>query len=170
MKKLVWTFGLIAGLICSVWMIGFILMGKFEDFDKGVFYGYASMIIAFSMIFVAIKTYRDKHLEGKISFKTAFKIGLYITLIASTIYVITWLFCYFNFLHDIGDKYVAYTISKMKMNNAPQANIDKYILATKNFSKTYDNPVLNALLTYTEIIPVGLLISLFCAFILKSRK
>lgn len=64
-------------------------MGKLEDFENGAFYGYASMIIAFSMIFVAIKSYRDKHLEGAITFKTAFKIGFYITLIASTMYVAT---------------------------------------------------------------------------------
>ena len=170
MKKVVWTFGLIAGLICSIWMAGFVLLGKFDDFDKGVFYGYASMIIAFSMIFVAIKSYRDKHFDGKISLKTAFKIGLYITLIASTLYVFTWLFCYFNFLHDIGDKYVAHTIEKMKANNTPQIEIDKYKVAMNDFGKKYDNPIYNALLTYTEIVPVGLLITLICAFILKSKK
>ena len=170
MKKLIWTYGLIGGAICSVWMAGFMLMGKFEDFDKGLIYGYASMIIAFSMIFVAIKNYRDKQLDGVISFKTAFKIGLYITLITSTLYVITWLICYFNFLPDFGDKYVAYTLNKMQANHAPQAEIDKYAAAMKNFSKTYDNPLTNAALTYTEILPVGLIVTLICSFILKSKK
>jgi Protein of unknown function (DUF4199) len=170
MKKTIWTFGLISGFICAAWMAGFLLLGNFEDFDKGLVYGYASMLLAFSLIFVAIKNQRDKHLGGFISFGTAFKTGLFITLIASTIYVITWLIVYFNFLPDFGDKYVEYTINKMKASNAPQAEIDKYVVEMKQFGETYDNPFFNALLTYSEIIPVGLIITLLCSFILKRNN
>lgn len=170
MKKTIWTFGIIAGLICSVWMVSFILMGKFDDFDYGMIYGYASMLIAFSMIFVGIKNYRDKHLNGIINFKTAFKIGLFITLIASTFYVVTWLFCYYNFLPDIGDKYISYKLNEMKQNNLPPAEIEKFAQETKQFWESYKNPFFNALLTYTEIIPVGLIVSVISSFILKSKR
>ena len=170
MKKTIWTFGIIAGLICSVWMAGFILMGKYDDFDNGMIYGYASMLIAFSMIFVGIKNYRDKQLNGSINFKTAFTIGLFITLIASTFYVVTWLICYYNFLPDIGDKYVAFKLNEMKQNNLPPAEIEKFAKDMKQFSETYKNPFFNALLTYTEILPVGLIISVISGLILKSKK
>ena len=170
MKKTIWTFGIIAGLICSVWMMGFILMGKYDDFDNGMIYGYASMLIAFSMIFVGIKNYRDKQLNGSINFKTAFSIGLFITLIASTFYVVTWLICYYNFLPDIGDKYVAFKLNEMKQNKLPPAEIEKFAQEMKQFSETYKNPFFNALLTYTEILPVGLIISIISSLILKSKK
>ncbi len=169
MKKTIWLFGIIAGLICSIWMAGFLAFGKFEDFDKGLIYGYASMIIAFSLIYIAIKNHKEKYLEGSINFKTAFKIGALITIIASTIYVIVWLICYFNFLHDFGDKYVEFTINKMKASNASQDEINKYIKDMKDFGETYDNPIYNALLTYSEILPVGFIITVICAFILKKK-
>lgn len=170
MKKTILTFGVIAGLICSVWMVSFILMGKFDDFDYGMIYGYASMLIAFSMIFVGIKNYRDKQLNGSINFKTAFTIGLFITLIASTFYVVTWLICYYTFLPDIGDKYIAYKLNEMKQNNISPAEIDKYAQETKQFWESYKNPFFNAMLTYTEILPVGLIVSVISSLILKSKK
>ena len=170
MKKTIWVYGVIAGLICAIWMFGFMTMGKFEDFDKGLIYGYASMILAFSMIFVAIHTYKKNHGGGFITFKEAFKIGLFITLIASTFYVITWLYCFFYvLLPDFGDKYVAYSIEKMKAGGAAQAEIDAYALEMKTFGEQYKNPFFNAAMTYLEIIPVGLLISLISALILKKK-
>ena len=75
MKKTVLIYGLIAGIISCM---GFFLLSKNMDFDKGMIYGFGSMIVAFSLIFVAVKNYRDKHNGGIISFGKAFQIGLYI--------------------------------------------------------------------------------------------
>src|SRR4051812_14917244 len=92
MKKNVLIYGLVSGLIISALMAinvnSCIKSGKFES---SIVIGYASMLIAFSMIFVGIKNYRDKYNAGIISFGKAFKVGFLITVIASTIYVITWL-------------------------------------------------------------------------------
>ena len=170
MKNTILKYGLIAGGFVSVWMATFILLGKFDDFENGQIYGYSSMIIAFSMIFVAIKKYRDNHQGGFIDFRTSFKIGAGITLIASTMYVITWLICYFNFASDFVDKYTAFRIEKMKAMNASQIEIDKMIESMKSFGEMYDNPIYNALMTYTEILPVGLLVTLLCSLILKRKK
>ena len=77
---------------------------KNEDFESSMVLGYASMILAFSMIFVGIKNYRDRFNNGFVTFGKAFKIGLYITLIASTIYVLVWLIDYYLFIPDFLDK------------------------------------------------------------------
>ena len=92
MKKNILIYGLISGLIVSALMAVIVSMCyKSGTFDSSIWIGYASMLIAFSMIFVGIKNYRDKYNSGIISFGKAFKVGLFITLIASTIYVIAWL-------------------------------------------------------------------------------
>jgi hypothetical protein len=83
MKKTVIKFGLIAGLIVSIWMLGSIgycySTGKFEG---NMLLGFASMIIAFSVMYPAVKGYRDKQ-GGVISFGKAFKMALTIAFIGS---------------------------------------------------------------------------------------
>src|SRR5689334_11942185 len=116
MKKNVIIFGLIAGVIVSAAMI--LSMAKCyqmpENYDNGMLIGYASMLIAFSFVFVGIKNQRDKYKGGVISFGQAFKTGLFITLIASTIYVITWIIDYYYFVPDFMDKYSVHMVNEVK--------------------------------------------------------
>ncbi len=67
-------------------------------YETSMLIGYASMLIAFSLVYVGIRNYRNKYNGGVISFGKAFKIGILIVLIASTLYVIAWMIDYF-FLH-----------------------------------------------------------------------
>src|SRR6476661_3699271 len=101
MKKIVINYGLIAGIIVSVLMLFSVnFMSHREggiDYNTSLLIGYASMLIAFSLVFVGIRNYRDKYNGGVISFSKAFKIGIMIVLIASTIYVIAWLIDYYFF-------------------------------------------------------------------------
>ena len=131
--------------------------------------GYTSMLLAFSMVFVGIKNFRDKYHQGSISFKKAFLIGLYITLIACTMYVIVWMIDYHYFIPDFMDKYSAHMIAQAKASGANQADIDKQIAEMAKFKEMYKNPVFMILMTYAEIIWVGLIISLISALILKRK-
>jgi len=90
MKKIVLTYGIIGGVIVSAMMWLTLGSGK-HDFDNGMRIGYTTMVIALSTIFFAVKTYRDKYLGGEINFARAFLMGLYITLIASTMYAASWM-------------------------------------------------------------------------------
>ena len=76
MKKAVLVFGLIAGLIVATMMlISVDHCVTTGDFEKGMIYGYTGMLVAFSMIFVGIKNYRDRYNHGIVSFGKAFKVG-----------------------------------------------------------------------------------------------
>ena len=94
MQKNIIIYGLIAGIIVSILMlstVNYISHCKGNvDYDTSMLIGYASMLIAFSLVYVGIRNYRDKYNEGVISFGKAFKIGIMIVLIASTIYIIAW--------------------------------------------------------------------------------
>ena len=172
MKKIIIICGLIAGLIVTSWMLASIsgcISSDFEGSVNGMLLGYSSMVIAFSMIFVGIKNYRDKHNSGTITFGTALKIGLLITLVASTIYVIVWMIDNYFFIPDFYEKYSAHVVAKMRSDGATAAEIQKKIVENQKMAEMYKNPFFKALFTYMEILPVGVIISLFAALILKRK-
>ena len=170
MKKNVLVFGLIAGAIVSSLMIFGMAKGiETMNWDYGMAIGYTSMIIAFSFVFVGIKNYRDKYNNGSITFGKAFKIGFWISLIASTMYVIAWLIYYYGFVPDFMDKYTAYYMEKAAASGASAAEIQKQSAEMEGWKEMYKNPLYVILFTYMEILPVGLLITLISALILKKK-
>ncbi|MBL7932543.1 MAG: DUF4199 domain-containing protein [Bacteroidia bacterium] len=171
MKKHVLIFGSISGLIVSGLMVisMSMCMAPGSTFENGMIYGYAGMILAFSMIFVGIKNFRDKHNGGFISFGKAFMIGLYISLIASTMYVITWMVDNYFFLPDFGDKYAEFMVAQAKKDGATDAEIATKTAEMAKFIEMYKNPFFKAMMTYLEILPIGLLASLIAAAIFKKK-
>jgi hypothetical protein len=170
MKKTILICGVIAGLISISMFIGLMIVGhKDHDWENGMLYGYTLMLLGFSFIFVATKIIRDKYDGGIISFGKAFRIGLYITLIASTIYVGIWLIDYYFFMPDFMENYSARALEKLKASGATAAKIAAEKAEMDKFNEMYKNPFFNALLTYSEILPVGLLVSLISALLLKRK-
>ncbi|MDN3579761.1 DUF4199 domain-containing protein [Mucilaginibacter flavus] len=169
MKKNVLTFGLIAGCIVTMMMLITAVYCQGASESVNMYLGYGTQLIAFSMIFVAVKNYRDKYNNGVITFGKAFTIGLYITLIAATMYVVAWLFDYHFFMPDFMDKYAASMIAKAKSSGKSQQEIKEQIVSATNLKQMYKNPVFLILITYAEILPVGLLIALISALILKKK-
>ena len=172
MKKTILIYGVIAGLISCSMFIGLMLLGKAGEIDhkNGAIYGYSLMILAFAFIFVATKITRDKYNGGTITFGKAFKVGLYITLIASTVYVIVWLIDYYLFIPDFMEKYTASIIDDLKASGASRAEMEKQTEQMAMFSKMYKNPLFIVLLTYAEILPVGLVVSLINAWVMSRKK
>lgn len=169
MKKIIIICGLIAGLIVTSWMLISMAGYNNPNFEGSMLLGYTGMVVALSLIFVGIKNYRDKQSDGNISFGKALKMGLLITLIASTIYVIMWQIDYFFFIPDFFEKYSAHIIRDMKAHGATQAQIQQQMAVNKSNGEMYRNPLFNAMYTYIEILPVGLIMSLLAALILKRK-
>lgn len=171
MKKIIIVCGLIAGFISTAWMVSYIVMSRGNpDTHGGVWLGYASMLLAFSLIFVGVKKYRDQYNQGAITFGKAFRIGFFITLIASTIYVVAWLIDFYYFIPDFSGTYTRQVLDQMKAAGASQQEINKQALALENFNRMYQNPFFNALITYSEILPVGLAVSLISSAILRKSQ
>ncbi|MGH2649433.1 MAG: DUF4199 domain-containing protein, partial [Ginsengibacter sp.] len=134
-----------------------------------VWLGYATMLIAFSMIFVGVKNYRDKYAGGVISFGKAFKVGLFITLIASTIYVIVWMIEEHFFFPDFMDKYVTHELNRLQSSGISAAELAGKTKDLEQAKEMYKNPILKILMTYAEILPVGLIVTLISSLILKRK-
>ncbi|MGF2414027.1 MAG: DUF4199 domain-containing protein [Ferruginibacter sp.] len=173
MKKTIINCGIIAGIIVAVLMLTSVnyfshCEGK-VDYTTSMIIGYASMLLAFSLVFVGIRNYRDKYNGGVISFGKAFKTGILIVLIASTIYVAAWLVDFFFFIPDFAEKFSAHSIAELKASGANQTEIDKQTIEMANFARMYKNPFFNAMMTYVEILPVGLIVTIISSLILKRK-
>jgi len=84
-------------------------------------------------------------------------------------YVIAWLIDYYVFIPDFADQYAAHMIEKLKARGASAAEISRQAAAMESFKTMYKNPLVNILLTYSEVIPVGLVLSLICALVLRKK-
>lgn len=169
MNRIIVVCGLISGAIVSTLMLSTVAVCyNQEDFEGNMVLGYAAMLLSFSMIFAGIKNYRDKHNQGIVSFGKAFKIGLYITLVASTVYVVVWLIDYYLFIPDFMDKYTAHVLRQFKADGATQAELEKKVIEMAEYKDLYKSPLMVILFTYAEILPVGLVVTLISALILKK--
>lgn len=173
MKKNILIYGLVAGVVVSILMLATVNnLSHCEgnvDFEGSMLIGYASMLVAFSLVFVGIRNYRNKYNGGLISFGKAFKTGILIVLVASTVYVAAWLADYFFFIPDFMDKYVAHTLDELRKSGASQRELDKQAAEMANLARMYKNPFFNAMMTYVEILPVGLVVTLISSAILKKK-
>ncbi|OQP57566.1 DUF4199 domain-containing protein [Niastella populi] len=171
MKKNVLVFGLLYGLIVTAFMIYSSVNCYYNaNFKSNEVVGYAGMLIAASFIYIGIKNYRDKFNNGTITFGKAFKIGLLITLVASTFYVLVWVIEYYVFLPDWMDKYCTHLITEAKGAGDNQVKMEKTNELVDTYKKIYSNPFYVVLATYVEVLPIGLIVSLICALILKRKS
>ncbi len=169
MKKIVIIYGLIAGAIVSALMhLTMIKSDGQMNFDGGMLLGYLTMIIALAMIFFGVKVYRDKHMGGTITFGKAFVVGLYITIVASVVYCVNWEIMLNTSASGFMDQYTTYYIEKMEAEGASVTEIEEMREEMASMSEMYKNPVARFGMTFLEIFPVGLVISLISAALLKK--
>ncbi|MEO8682382.1 MAG: DUF4199 domain-containing protein [Vicinamibacterales bacterium] len=170
MRKIVVTFGLIAGAIMSVLMA---LSLQFQDaigFEHSYLVGYTSLVLGFLMVFFGVKSYRDNVQNGSVTFGRAFKVGLMITGIATLCYVGTWEVMYYGFMPDFLDKYSAYAMEQAKKSGATEAQMAEQQKKMADFVEQYKNPLVNVAFTALEPLPVGLVFTLVAAGVLSRKR
>ena len=170
MKKVVIVFGLISGVISSAMMfltLPFMKSGAINS-KNGEIIGYTAIFLSFLLVFFGIRSYRENN-GGSITFGRAFATGILITLISCVFYVASWEIIYFKFMPDFGDKYAARTIETMREKGATEAAIAAKTKEMETFKKMYRNPLFNAAMTFMEPFPVGLIMTLLSAAILRRR-
>jgi Protein of unknown function (DUF4199) len=168
-KKTVLTFGLIAGLIISVLMGGSLLLADKIGSGHSMALGYTIMVASFLLIYFGIRSYRDNDLAGQISFGRAFTCGILITLITTICYVAMWEVLYFNFMPHFMDGYFAAQIHKVQSSGLDPATIATQVAAIQRSAHLYQNPLVNMAYTFIEPFPVGLVITLVSAAILRRK-
>jgi len=169
MRKTVLTFGLISGVIISVLMDGSLLIADKIGSSHSMLLGYTVMVASFLLVYFGIRSYRDNALDGQISFGRAFACGILITLITCVCYVISWEILYFNFMPHFMDSYFAAQIHKVQDSGLDSATIAAQVAAIQRSQQLYQNPLVNIAYTIIEPLPVGLLITLISAAMLRRK-
>ena len=171
MKKIVLTFGLISGAISSVLMMGTVRFIDQIGFDRGVIVGYTAIVLSFLLVFFGIRSYRENVGDGYISFGRAFQVGILIALISSLIYIVTWEIVFQNWLYDFPEKYTSYVIEQARASGASAEEIARQREEWNSTWALYrGNILVRAAYTFLEPFPVGLLITLISAVILRKRR
>jgi hypothetical protein len=169
MRKTILIFGLISGAISSLMMIATVAFGDRIGFDRGEVIGYTSIVLSFLMVFFGIRSYRDNIGSGEITFLKAFAVGISITVISCFCYVVTWEILYYNFLPGFWDKYGAHLVQKLMASGASPAAVQAQLQKVARYKELYKNPLFNAALTFIDPFPIGLVITLFSAAVLRRK-
>lgn len=164
--------GTIAGLIVGVPMVGlWMVMG--EDAPTGALgmaIGYTTMLLALSVIFLAVKHRRDVVNGGVIKFLPAFLMGLGISAVAGIFYVLAWEVVLAMSGMDFGAIYAEHLTEAAKARGASEAELAAEIAKAEDFAKMYANPLFRMPITFAEILPVGILVSLVSALLLRNSR
>jgi uncharacterized protein DUF4199 len=170
MKKTVLTFGLIAGVMISVLMDGSLLLAnKLGSGHNSMVLGYTMMVASFLLVYFGIRSYRDNNLAGQISLGRAFACGILITLITCVCYVATWEVLYFKFMPHFMDSYFAAQMHKVQSSGLDPATTAAQVAAIEHSQQLYQNPFVNMAYTFIEPLPVGLIITLISAAVLRRK-
>ena len=169
MKKTILTYGLLSGAVISVLMATTVPFAHKIGFGNGLLVGYTTMVLAFLLVFMGIRSYRDNAGNGHITFGRAFAVGICITLITCVCYVVTWEIIYYNFMPHFLDEYSAYALQKLQASGASAAAIQKQVEQMAKYKQLYSNPLSMGLMTFIEPFPVGLVITLVSAGILRKK-
>ena len=170
MKKIVLTFGLIAGAILSAMMLITLPFHDLIGFDWGMVVGYTTMVIAFLLVYFGVRQYRDTVGGGSIGFGRAFVVGALIAAVASACYVATWEVIYFTFKPDFLTEYQAHELDKARAGGATAQELAQKKAEMDHLAEMYQNPAINAAMTFMEPLPVALIVALVSAGVLSTRK
>lgn len=174
MKKVTLTYGLIAGGIVVLLMFLTLPLHKNGTInsENGELVGYTGMVIALSLIFFGVKSYRDNYSNGIITFWQGAKVGLMITAMAAIMYGLSWEIIYHNLGGDeYMTKFSQEYIAKLDSSGKPAAEIAEEKADWASFLDMYSNNfIVRFGVTLVEIIPVGLIITLLVAALMRRKE
>jgi hypothetical protein len=160
-------YGGIAGAIV-VGLTGIALSVGILGHDSSPFFGYLVMLVALSMIFLGVKRYRDVECGGVVRFGRALAVGLGIAAVAALFYVVGWEMYLATSERDFIAEYTANLVRDMREAGEPAGAIAAREREMRDFAVQYRNPLFRMPLTFIEIFPVGLVVALVSAALLRN--
>jgi hypothetical protein len=170
MSRRILIFGALAGLLVAVPMFLMIANSEPGSAATSHFAGYLIMVLALSLVFFGVKRLRDRELGGVIRFMPALLAGLGISAVAGVVYVIGWEITLAATDFAFIDSYSAAAIESARAKGASAAEIEALVVQMGEFRRQYENPFFRLPITFVEIFPVGVLISLISAALLRNPR
>ena len=171
MLRNIFFYGVIAGVIVAIPTFGLtVLLKDHPPENYGLLIGYTTMLVALSAIFVAIKRHRDVEGGGVIRFWPALMLGLGVSVVAGVFYCVAWEAALAVTGMDFGADYAQAYIEAEKAKGVSGAALAKLTTEMEAFKAQYANPLYRVPMTFTEIFPVGVLVSLVSAALLRNSR
>ncbi len=171
MIRLILTYGAIAGVFVGAVLFGVtVAMQGHPPSPWGMAFGYLVMLVALSAVFVAIKRRRDVDLGGVIRFWPAFGLGIGISVVAGILYVLAWEAALAVTQVDFIGEYSRFLIEQERARGASPAALAKIAADMAKLRTDYADPLYRLPMTFTEIFPVGVLVSLVSAGLLRNSR
>nr|WP_284733879.1 MULTISPECIES: DUF4199 domain-containing protein [unclassified Dyella] len=162
---------MIAGLVVGGFELAtFVLFSGMPPLKYGMVVGYTTMLIALSAVFVGIKRHRDVDRGGVIGFWPALGVGLGISFIAGIFYVAAWEAVQSMMHMDFASSYAQAIIASQKAKGASAEALAKLTTEMEAFKVQYANPMYRLPMTFAEIFPIGVLVSLVSAGLLRNSR
>lgn len=168
MIRKIFSYGAIAGLVVGLPLFAITVAMKGQTLEYGVVLGYLTMLVALSLVFVAIKRRRDVDLGGVIRFWPALGLGVAISAVASVFYVLAWEAALAVTGMDFAGDYANILIEQQRAQGVSGEALAQFIAGMEEFKAQYANPLYRVPMTLAEILPVGLLVSLVSAGLLRN--
>jgi len=171
MLRKILIYGVIAGLIVGTALsVTVIAMQDQAPSGYGMLIGYLIMLVGLSLVFVAIKRHRDVELGGVIRFWPAFGLGLGVSFVASLCYVLAWEAAQAMTNLEFASTYASAVIERQKAQGVSGEALAKLVAEMERFKINYANPAYRLPMTFTEIFPVGVIVSLISAALLRNSR
>ncbi len=164
MRRIILIYGTLAGVIIITTNTLNLELGQGQ-----VWLGFLVMFIAFSSIFVAVRQHRDQHLGGVITFSKALQVGLGISVTAGFVYVALWELYLALTDYQFIDLYVESAVEAMRLNAAGESDLVAATAEGERLRTQYTNPLIRLPMTFVEVFPIGLVVSLACAGTLRNH-
>jgi hypothetical protein len=171
MLRTILIYGVIAGILVGVPLSALTLTMSGQTMMRyGMLIGYLTMLIALTAVFMGIKRHRDVDLGGVIRFWPALGLGLGISVVASVIYVIAWEASCAITHADFAGAYARAMIAQQQARGVSGAALDHFRAEMEQFKADYANPLYRWPETFNEIFPVGVIVSLVSAGLLRNSR
>ena len=162
------VYGGIAGTATIITMIlGFEFGGEGAS-SQAV--GFLIMFMALSLIFFGVKRYRDVEQGGVITFAKAFGLGAMMAAVAGIAYIFIWEIYLAATDFAFIEEYLSDNIEAKKAEGLAGEELEVLIAEQDGFRTFYMNPFLRIPITFTEIFPIGLIVALISAAILRKPE
>lgn len=171
MLRIILIYGAVGAVVVGLpWLFAITSYQPGEVASNGAIIGYASMLVALTAVFLGVKHYRDKERGGVVKFLPALGVGLGISAVASLGWVIGWEI-YLAMTHfDFPSLYYASMIEDERAKGATAEKLAQMAKEGADFGKMYANPVIRAAITFVEMFPIGVVVSVLSALLLRNSR
>jgi hypothetical protein len=170
MKKDVLKYGLLSGLALAIMMAVTVPFEHRISARYGMVVGYTIMVLSFLIVFVGVKHYRDTERGGSITFGRALAAGVLMVLISCACYVAMWEVLSATVEKNFAHQYAAGMAKRAKDSGLQGAALEAKMVEIRNFEAMYANPLYRMAMTLLEPLPVGIVMALVSAGILRRKR